>query len=196
MPSAGRWAAHFEYSSLQLAQQCAGGGARGTAPTDRRRRRATCAIACACLRLPVRRCHAVVRAVTFRRLRRTSGTPVIGCFSAGHRRGDTYQNPTATLHRALPRRRNRNTRTHHHVAPPVPLQRPGDPRPRNRRWLAHPYQVLLEPAPASRRPLRLPRPNSVQDSQGPEGVREGAAGWVEPVIGSWAMSDYVDREDS
>jgi hypothetical protein len=50
---------------------------------------------------------------------------------------------------------------HHHVAPALPLQRPGHPRPRHRRWLAHTHQVLRQPTPALGRARRLPRPNSV-----------------------------------
>jgi hypothetical protein len=58
----------------------------------------------------------------------------------------------------------------HHGAPPLPVQRVGDPDSRHRRWLAHPHQVLFEPASAHGQPDRLPRPDRIQDGEGPEGL--------------------------
>lgn len=98
-------------------------------------------------------------------------TSVIGRFSAS--RHLSYQNPPSTSYDLSPLTLDAisSTETHEsscHVASSLPLQRPGDSGPCYRRWLPHPDQVLLEPTPADRPTGRLPRPDRIQDGQGPE----------------------------
>lgn len=158
---------------------------QGTGPTDTRQQQTRCATAyasrcCECFITSIM--VAVVSSQLFDRhaLDVTSGSSVIGRFSAGHRRGDTYQNPThrEAIHPNTCTRPPADAVVLYHVAPALPLQHPGDSHPRNRRWLPHPHQILLESAPTDWCPWRLPRPDSVQDSKGPEGLREGTAGCV------------------